>query len=168
MKKVAFGFIIGAIFATAGTTMAAPVIEKITASVRSDYSVQIDGKKAEMINAPLTYNGSSYLPVKEMAELLGKEVNFKDGVIKLDTPIADPSAELNRLKNNLDISKKNLEQIEKTFAEAELEGRELTNEQIAAGEGVKKASQEAIDLYQKKINELLERYPDLSTLEASK
>ena len=34
-------------------------------------------------------HGSSYLPVRELSELLGKDVDFKDGVIKLNTPKAE-------------------------------------------------------------------------------
>lgn len=86
MKKVVIGFIAGAMFATVGTVSANTVIEKIKASVRSDYSVELDGEKVNLKNPPLAYNGSSYLPVKEITQLLGKEVDFKDGVIKINTP----------------------------------------------------------------------------------
>lgn len=86
MKKVIIAFVAGALFATAGTAAATTVIERVTASVRTDYSVEIDGKKADLKNSPLAYNGSSYLPVKEISELLGKEVGFDNGVIKIETP----------------------------------------------------------------------------------
>lgn len=89
MKKIVIAFVAGALFATAGTAVATSVIERVTASVRVDYSVELDGKKVELKNSPLAYNGSSYLPVKEISELLGKEVGFKNGVIKIDTPEAE-------------------------------------------------------------------------------
>lgn len=86
MKKVIIGFIAGVIFATAGTAVAQTVIEKVTATVRTDFTVELDGEKVELTNNPLAYNGSSYLPVKEISELMGKEVGFEDGVIKISTP----------------------------------------------------------------------------------
>ncbi|GKU76840.1 stalk domain-containing protein [Paenibacillus sp. L3-i20] len=90
MKKVIIGFLAGVIFATAGTALAAPTISKITASLRTDYKVELDGSKVELKNSPLAYNGSSYLPVKEMAELIGKEVSFDKGTIKLTTKEENP------------------------------------------------------------------------------
>lgn len=87
MKKVIIGFVAGVVCATAGTAAASTAIQKITASVRSDFNVELDGVKVDLKNDPLAYNGSSYLPVKEISELLGKEVNFKDGVIQITTPV---------------------------------------------------------------------------------
>lgn len=86
MKKIVIAFVAGVLFATAGTAAATSVIERVTASVRTDYSVEIDGQKVALKNAPLAYNGSSYLPVKEISELLGKEVGFDSGVIQINTP----------------------------------------------------------------------------------
>lgn len=86
MKKIVIAFIAGVIFATAGTAAATTIIERVTASVRSDYSVELDGRITALKNPPLAYNGSSYLPVKEISELLGKEVGFDSGVIKINTP----------------------------------------------------------------------------------
>lgn len=86
MKKIVIAFVAGVLFATAGTAAATAVIERVTASVRTDYSVELDGQKVALKNAPLAYNGSSYLPVKEISELLGKEVGFDNGVIKINTP----------------------------------------------------------------------------------
>lgn len=86
LKYLFVGLLAGILVATAGQSFAASVIEKVTATVRADYSVELDGKKAELKNAPLAYDGNSYLPVREIANLLGKDVDFEDGVIKLDTP----------------------------------------------------------------------------------
>ncbi|MHA7967686.1 stalk domain-containing protein [Paenibacillus sp. CAU 1782] len=89
MKKMIIAFAAGALFATAGTAAATTVIDRVTASVRTDYSVELDGQKVALKNAPLAYNGSSYLPVKEISELLGKEVSFDSGVIKIDSIVQD-------------------------------------------------------------------------------
>ncbi|MDQ6418667.1 hypothetical protein RB620_04370 [Paenibacillus sp. LHD-117] len=85
MKKVVISFIAGAIFATAGSA-AASVIEKITASVRTDYSVEVDGQKVDLENAPIAYQGSAYIAVREISNVIGKEVEFENGVIKISTP----------------------------------------------------------------------------------
>lgn len=156
MKKVIIGFIVGALFATAGTAMAQTAIEKITASVRTDYSVEVDGKKVELSNSPLVYNGSSYLPVREVSEMLGTEVDFKDGVIKLTTPIADPAAELKRLENNVDLLSKNIEESNKIFEQ------ELTPEQREVHENSIIVYEKAISENERKIAELIERYPELA------
>ncbi|MGI2295120.1 stalk domain-containing protein [Paenibacillus sp. GXUN7292] len=88
MKKVALGIIIGIFLVTAIPAAAEEINKRVTATVRNDFTVEVDGKKAKLENAPLAYDGSSYLPVREVANLLGKEVDFKDGVIKLNTPAA--------------------------------------------------------------------------------
>lgn len=40
IKKMIITFVAGAMFATAGTAVATSVIERVTASVRTDYSVE--------------------------------------------------------------------------------------------------------------------------------
>lgn len=86
MKKLFLGIIIGAFLATAVPIAAEQVNKKVTATIRNDYTFMLDGQNVELNKAPLAYDGSAYLPVREMATLIGKEVNFKDGVIKLDEP----------------------------------------------------------------------------------
>lgn len=83
IKYLTIGLIAGALLATAGTSLAAPLIEKVTASLRLDYKVELDGQTVELQNAPLIYNGASYLPVREVGELVGKDVAFENGTIKL-------------------------------------------------------------------------------------
>lgn len=79
MKKVIAGFIAGMIFATAGSVMASSVIEKVTASIRSDYKLEVDGKMVDLKSPPLVYNGTAHLPLRAVGEVLGKEVDFVDG-----------------------------------------------------------------------------------------
>lgn len=89
IKYLMIGLLAGMLLATAGTSLAAELIEKVTASVRTDFKLEMDGKHIELENAPLAYNGASYLPVRELADILGKDVDFKDNVITLDTPKGD-------------------------------------------------------------------------------
>lgn len=83
IKYLTIGLIAGALLATAGTSLAAPLIEKVTASLRPDYKIEVDGKSVELENPPLIYDGSSYLPVREVGSIIGKDVVFEDGTIKL-------------------------------------------------------------------------------------
>lgn len=85
IKYLTIGLVVGVLFATAGSSFAASIIERVTASVRTDFSIELDGERVQLKNAPLAYNGASYLPVREIAELIGKEVDFEDNVIKLDS-----------------------------------------------------------------------------------
>lgn len=85
LKYLLIGLIVGTILATAGTSLAAPTLEKVTATIRADFGLKIDGESVQLENAPLAYNGTSYLPVRELSTLLGKEVDFKDGTITLST-----------------------------------------------------------------------------------
>ncbi|QNK57099.1 hypothetical protein [Paenibacillus sp. PAMC21692] len=83
LKYLILGLVSGALLATAGTSIAAPVIEKVTATIRPDFDLQIDGEIVQLENAPLNYNGASYLPVRELSTLLGKDVDFQDNTIIL-------------------------------------------------------------------------------------
>lgn len=51
-------------------------VEKVEAYLRHDYSVYLDGEKVSLKNPPLIYNGSSYLPVKNISELLDATVQW--------------------------------------------------------------------------------------------
>lgn len=110
MKKVIIGFIAGAVFATAGTAAANTIIEKVTASIRTDYSVELDGEKLNLEKSPIAYKGSSYLPLKELGEIFEKEVSFDDGVIKLKSKGVGPLVDLDNLtKEQYDIELERLQ-----------------------------------------------------------
>lgn len=85
LRRLFIGLIAGALLATAGTSFGAAAFEKVAAILRPDFTLIIDGSKAELKNAPLVYNGTSYLPLRESAELFGKNVDFKNGTITLNT-----------------------------------------------------------------------------------
>lgn len=71
------GAIVGATLATAGSSFAATAFETLKATVRPDYKIVVDGKDAKLNNKPVTIDGSTYLPIREVATLLNKDVNFK-------------------------------------------------------------------------------------------
>lgn len=98
MKKFVIGVIVGAFLATAGTAAASTIIDKVTASVRTDYSVEVDGEKVKLENAPLAYKGSAYIAVREISNVIGKEVGFENGVIQINTPVEEMTTETYKAK----------------------------------------------------------------------
>jgi len=111
LRKFIVGVVVGALLTVVVPVAAEQINKKVTATVRSDFSVELDGKKVDLKNSPLAYDGSSYLPVKEISTLLGKDVDFENGVIKIITkdgeypmyPLPDPDPENARSKLEGDI-----------------------------------------------------------------
>ncbi len=68
--------------ATNGTPDKDAESERISAQLRPDFTVVVDGKTRTFTNVngdavyPLLYDGSTYLPVRSIGELMGKEVNW--------------------------------------------------------------------------------------------
>ena len=83
------GLVAGAALATSATAFAGPALEKITATLRPDYVVKVDGKQVKMKNAPISYNGTTYIPLREAGEILGRTVGFQDGTITIDQQPAE-------------------------------------------------------------------------------
>ena len=60
--------------------MSQGLIEKIEAEIRGDFTVVIDGKKQTFRDAngnvvePILYNGTTYLPIRAIGEIMGKTV----------------------------------------------------------------------------------------------
>ncbi|NCB64230.1 MAG: copper amine oxidase N-terminal domain-containing protein [Clostridia bacterium] len=73
---------------------AATVQQQITATLRPDISVTVDGKKQALTSqdggavSPVLYNGTTYLPVRALSEALGKDVTWdqKTQTVILTTP----------------------------------------------------------------------------------
>jgi len=53
-------------------------MKKVEAYLRPDFAVVVNDKEVHLHNPPLIYNGSSYLPLKEIGGLLGAEVNWHE------------------------------------------------------------------------------------------
>lgn len=50
------------------------VVKKITAFSNPNISIVIDGKQTELKQTPISYNGTTYLPLRELGSLFNKEV----------------------------------------------------------------------------------------------
>lgn len=73
MKKFISGLIIGLVLATATSVMAAGGI----LAQFEDFNLVVNGQVKVLQTKPLVYNGTSYLPVREIANLVGYNVTYK-------------------------------------------------------------------------------------------
>ncbi len=81
----------------AGTPDSYAVEKKITVSMRPDYTIVIDGtvRTFQDVNGkrvdPLLYNGSIYLPLRAIGEIMGKTVEWdsSDGTVFLSGEVTD-------------------------------------------------------------------------------
>lgn len=78
MKKYIIGVFVGIAVSMSTVVLADSNIEQITAYLKKDMMVKVDGKTVSLTNTPLVYDGTSYLPVRETAALLGKTVTWDD------------------------------------------------------------------------------------------
>lgn len=68
-----------------GTASAKPASQSVSAQLRYDLTIKVDGVKRTFQDAqgktvyPLLYNGSTYLPVRAIGELMGKSVSWNNG-----------------------------------------------------------------------------------------
>ncbi|PZE22574.1 hypothetical protein [Paenibacillus xerothermodurans] len=54
------------------------VLQRVDAYLRPDFNIVLNGTPVQMANPTLIYQDSSYLPVKELGNLLGANIIFKD------------------------------------------------------------------------------------------
>lgn len=53
-------------------------IRKVEAFLRPDFRVVVDGKQVNLENSVLVYNDSSYMPLRQLGELLNADVKWQD------------------------------------------------------------------------------------------
>ena len=69
---------------------AAGLITKITAELREDFTIRVDGEKQTFRNAngekvyPILFEGTTYLPVRAIGELMDKTVYWDEGKKEID------------------------------------------------------------------------------------
>ncbi|WP_240417699.1 stalk domain-containing protein [Paenibacillus periandrae] len=86
MKKIILGLAIGMMIGSVTTAVAATQGE-VTA-VFANFIFKINGQEKKMDTTPLVYDGTSYLPVRAIADLLGYNVKYttESRTIALDQP----------------------------------------------------------------------------------
>jgi hypothetical protein len=75
-RAVIMGTLVGSTF-TAGV-FAEDVLQRVEAYLRPDFRVVLNGNPVKLENPTLIYQDSSYLPVKELGNLLGANIIYKD------------------------------------------------------------------------------------------
>jgi hypothetical protein len=74
-KVAALSAVLGTVF-TAGV-YAEDVLRKVEAYLRPDFTVVVDGKQVQLEGPTLIYDGSSYLPLKELGNMLGASILWR-------------------------------------------------------------------------------------------
>ncbi|QTH41260.1 hypothetical protein J4772_27465 [Cohnella sp. LGH] len=85
-SKYAIVFLAGAICATAGSAYGAEAIKTISAKLRPDIKVSVNGKQLDA--SAISYNNTTYLPLRKAAEAVGGKIELsgKDINIVTNTP----------------------------------------------------------------------------------
>lgn len=81
MKKLTIGvssFIAGAVLMTSISSYAAPVLQKITANINNTITLKLNGNKVKTEQPILTYNGRTYVYLKEVGNLVGASVEWNN------------------------------------------------------------------------------------------
>lgn len=78
MKKFVSGIVVGVLLMASASVFADNGLQQISAYLRPLLPIKLDGQKVELKNAPIIYEGSTYLPLRELAGLVGKEVYWNE------------------------------------------------------------------------------------------
>ena len=78
MKKLILGLVIGMMIGSATVALAADdLLGTEIKAVFAGFNLKINGTEKVLETTPLVYNGTSYLPVRDMANLVGYDVTYK-------------------------------------------------------------------------------------------
>ncbi len=97
MKKRTLALLLVAVFAVSmlAGMGAAELISEIKAELRRDFTVMVDGDKQIFRNVegdrvyPILFEGTTYLPVRAIGELMGKTVYWDEGKKEIDLRTED-------------------------------------------------------------------------------
>lgn len=81
LKDMIFGAVVASMVLGSGTVAFAKVANTSIPVSFSNIKIMIDGKQLNTSKEPFTYNGTTYLPVRAVAEAVGKDVTW-DGTTK--------------------------------------------------------------------------------------
>lgn len=87
MKKMVAVFIAGFLLVISVSVNADSINTKIQAVLNKQISVEVNGEKVLLENTPITYNNTTYIPLREASNLLDTEVEWdgKTNIIRLKT-----------------------------------------------------------------------------------
>ena len=96
MKKKILCIALAAALFISGATLAtaAGVVRNITAQLRPDITITLDGAKQKLSADPVVYNGTTYLPLRAVSGLLGMKVDWNGSTktVALGNGTADGNA----------------------------------------------------------------------------
>lgn len=80
------------ILATSAISYAGTLVKKV---YFSSFPIHIDGENYSSENPILTYQNKTYVPLREFSEMVGVDIDFRNGEIYIDTEIYDEAENLN-------------------------------------------------------------------------
>src|SRR5690606_2664306 len=120
MRKYLIGFIAGVLVATAGVA-AADTVSLVGKKIQSEAEVTLDG---EEIGTAIITDGTSFAPIRIVAEATGLKVGYEKGNVKLETqekemPLAYWEGRLTSLNEFLESTEKLVASTESKIQKAE-------------------------------------------------
>ena len=148
MKKSILAFaVVGMTFTGAAGVFAGTQLQKITAYLNHQIGIQVNGQTYAPVDgqgrqlAPITYDGTTYLPVRVLADVLKVPVNYD--ATRHQVQIGNKAPETPEIpESNTDLitvnyTKAQLEEIIKAFAKFESFETPYAPQQMAKGDGFK-------------------------------
>lgn len=84
MRKYIVGAFFGILLSFTTVAFSASTLQKVDAYLRPDFNVNVDGKAVKLNAVPIVYDGSTYLPVREISGILNKKVDWKDETLTIE------------------------------------------------------------------------------------
>jgi hypothetical protein len=85
IRMLVIGLIAGVLLASSATAFGAAAVKQITAVLHPELVIKVDGKTVKTKNTPISYNGNTYVPLRDAGEIFGYKVGYKNGgTITLD------------------------------------------------------------------------------------
>lgn len=101
MKRLVIGLIVGLLIGMTGTAIAAQ--SDTIQAVFQKFNFIVDGQEQQLDADPLVYQGTTYLPVRVVANMLGYDVTYKASDQRIELVSASEQIENSeRGENNMD------------------------------------------------------------------
>lgn len=76
------------------SAIAAPILKEVKASFKSDIEYRLNDAKVMEGTGALVYDNTVYLPIRAVAETLDLEVDYKDGILTMNTPSVNENSKI--------------------------------------------------------------------------
>jgi hypothetical protein len=83
-RQLIAGLVIGSALTFSTQSFAEDGIYNISALLRLDLPIFVDGKEVELSNPPISYSSVTYLPLREVGRLVGKEVKWNSATKSIE------------------------------------------------------------------------------------